>query len=88
MTEAESDSIEVNSIVRSIAPLLVGRDPWIIGGVMADLVAIWIVSHRTDDPSDEDDLHQRLLRKHIELVEGLMGINKKLFDAIETAMKQ
>jgi hypothetical protein len=78
---------EVRPIVESIAPLLVGKDPLIVGAALSDLVAMWIASHRIiDDSGAEREMHRQLWLKHCELVESLIPLNQQLLDAIETAM--
>jgi hypothetical protein len=64
-TAVDKLTVEALKLSRSIMPLLTGKDPGVIGGALADLVAILIAGHH---PSLRDEI----LRLHIDTVTALI----------------
>jgi hypothetical protein len=64
-TTADKLTTDALKLSRSIMPLLTGKDPGVIGGALADLVAILIAGHH---PS----LRHEILQLHIDTVRALV----------------
>jgi hypothetical protein len=62
-------SVEVDRIVERVMPLLAGRAPEVQGGILGDLVAIFIAGHH---PA----LREEMLSMHINLVRQLVPVNE------------
>jgi hypothetical protein len=78
---------EVDDLCEEIRPLLAGREPEIIGAVLGDLVALWLVAHQ--GPADEIEAYREgLLQVFVEMVRGLMPINEKLLRETIKQMRQ
>jgi hypothetical protein len=58
-------TIDALKLSRSIMPLLAGQDPGVVGGALADLVALLIAGHH---PSLRDEI----LQLHIDTVTALI----------------
>jgi hypothetical protein len=67
---------EVERIVASIHPLLVGQAPQVQGAALADLLATWVAGHIIlGDAPETDALRRRLVEMHIEMVRKLVTLN-------------
>lgn len=64
-----SESLE---LADKIAPLLAGREPWVQGGALVDLVSRWLLGHHADTPASSKLLRAELLKSHVEAVVALL----------------
>ena len=81
---------EVAPIVDQIKPSLAGKDDALQGAVLANLLAIWIASHRVRAKGgvrperaarETHRLQSRLLNFHMKQVRHLIPVNNKIIDA-------
>jgi len=83
MSEDLSDSLALESqrLMERIRPLLAGQKSEVVAGALADLLAIWLASHRlrndagTIDAKATDKLRASLLRQHMAAVRELVPPN-------------
>lgn len=76
------DSHEVLRIADTIKPLLSGHRPELQGGVLAELLALWLAGHRSiNNPPSTDAFRERLLAEHIQAVRELTALNSRMIDA-------
>jgi hypothetical protein len=68
----DADVADVAPLVETIRPLLAGKPPRLISAVLADLLAIWIASHRVERPNQAvakvrtRKWQRQLLKDHVE----------------------
>jgi hypothetical protein len=83
----DSRTQEVDDLCEEIRPLLAGREPEIIGAVLGDLVALWLVAHQA--PADEIEAYREgVLQAFIAMVRGLMPINEMMVRELLKQMQQ
>lgn len=71
-----TDPEEVMVLVARIRPLLAGRASHVQGGALADLLAIFLAGHIVPgNPAATDDLRERILQMHLEMVRELVPVN-------------
>lgn len=63
-------TVKVERLSRRISALLAGKPPEVVGAVLGDLVATFIVGHHVD-------AREEILRLHVELVRDLIPINEQ-----------
>jgi hypothetical protein len=68
---------DVGKLVHVIRPILAGKDPNIVGAILADLTAIWIAGHRAASKEETDRLRDELLTMHIKAIELLIRSNAR-----------
>lgn len=73
-----SDTLKVEALVRQLAPLLHGNDPWIIGAALAELTSIWLAGN-VDLKSAEATFRwrQEVHTQQIALIRKLTNVNAK-----------
>jgi hypothetical protein len=68
-----------DELTRKIMPHLAGQDPELVGGVLADLLAIFLAGHVVVGSKPETDkLREDVLAIHLEAVRQLVTINAEL----------
>ena len=75
----ERDAREIAALGRQIAPLLGGHPAEVQGGVLADLLAIWLAGHHV--AGDEDETRRfraELLAMHCTMVRLLVPVNARI----------
>jgi hypothetical protein len=76
------DVLEIVALVEQIRPLLAGREPDIVGGALADLLATWLAGFRVlDNPKATTEFREAMLQMHLECMRPLIAINEKEQDA-------
>jgi hypothetical protein len=65
----------IDAIVRKIIPLLAGQHPTVQGGVLADLMAIYLAGHQGEGA---EALREELLALHVATVRQLIPVNEAL----------
>ena len=69
----------VASLVEEVRPFFAGKPPEMVGGALADLLAIWLASYVVrDNPSETAVLRDSLLAAHIEAVRELVPENEAI----------
>lgn len=67
---------EIHELTSRIHPMLAGRDPAVVGAVLADCVALLIAGHvYVGEPDATATLRGELLAAHIKAVRDLIPIN-------------
>jgi hypothetical protein len=66
-------ALEAHDLVEQIKPLLAGRNPTLLGAVLADLVSMWLAGH-----FGSAGLREELLRLHIQQVRDLIPVNEQI----------
>ncbi len=76
---SDADAHQVRVLVQRIKPILAGHEGSVQGGVLADLLAIWLAGHR-DRSSDTgtEAFREEMLALHIATVRDLIKINHKI----------
>jgi hypothetical protein len=70
---------EIAAVVERIKPILMGRPPEIIGGILADLLAIWLAGHHVEGDEDATrTMRADLLAIHCGAVRNLVTVNAKI----------
>jgi hypothetical protein len=70
---------EVLALVGEIRPLLAGRSPEVQGGVLADLLAMYIAGYvQLGDPEATKRMRELVLEMHIVGVKALIDINYQM----------
>jgi hypothetical protein len=76
------DVLEIVALVEQIRPLFAGREPDIVGGALADLLATWLAGFRVlDNPKATTEFREAMLQMHLECMHPLIAINEKEQDA-------
>ena len=66
---------EVHDVVESIRPLLAGRDSPVVGSVLSELMAIWVVTHvHVDDPEQTRILRDMLITMHVDHTRDILPL--------------
>jgi len=74
----EEEIVEIQMLVHSIHELLKGRDPTLIGAVLADLLSLWLGGHiDLDSKNGTHRIRAELLRIHIRTVEQMIPLSAK-----------
>jgi hypothetical protein len=55
-------------LMRDLAQVVTGEDPAAVGTALGSLVAGWLAGYRRDDPAEQAELRERMLRRHIDTV--------------------
>lgn len=63
----------VGQLVEHGRTLFAGEEPEVVGAALADLLAIWITSHRSDTINHTSHLRAALLRFHFKGVRQLIA---------------
>jgi hypothetical protein len=79
MTTSREGADEVEAIVDRIRPILAGNPPELVGGVLADLFAIWLAGHfdvggRTETAA----LREALIAQWLETARKLIKPNEQM----------
>jgi hypothetical protein len=69
---------QVAVLVEHIRPFLAGQKPEVVGGVLADLLAMLLAGHFAETEADTAKLREELLRLHFEAVRELIGPNERM----------
>lgn len=77
---------EVEEAVRSIVPILAGKDRAIQGAILADLTSIWIIGHRSQNEAETSQLREEIIATHIKYVWHFAEVNEKLIDQVRKEM--
>lgn len=74
-----SDARKVVALVNRIRPVLAGQPPQLVGAALADLLAVWLVSHSVEgDENATRDVRAELLANHCGQVRRLTTVNAKI----------
>jgi len=69
-------------LVEQIRPLLVGKDPVIQSGALAELISYWLAGHIVINSKDQTlELRAKLFATHCALVRDLTALNSEMLDA-------
>jgi len=75
---ADEKADAAEDLTEKISAMLVGVDPDIIGGTLADLTSIWLAGHRiVDDGLATAKFRDEILKGYIKLVHRLTKLNAK-----------
>ena len=75
MDALDADAVVIAKLVHRIGRLLTGRPAQVQGGVLADLLAIWLAGHIVrGDQAATDALREAVLAMHIDAVRQLVPI--------------
>jgi hypothetical protein len=69
---------DVAKLVRAIGSLLVAHDTAVHGAALAELTAIWIVSHVAENPARGHAAHMRLLEIQTKYIRSAINLLEKL----------
>ena len=77
---SHSDLARTEALTRRLYKILAGNSPETQGAALADCVAMWIAGHQTggDDPKALEQLRERLLAMHCEMVSALVPVNAEI----------
>ena len=76
--EADEKATRAQQIIVITSHFLEGQEPGVVGSVLADLMAMYLVSHKIPtDPMNEHDMRTDLLAHWIETVWKLVAINER-----------
>lgn len=70
--------VEVDKVEQRICKILVDHDPALVGIVLADLVARWLVGFQSTDQAFAAQLREDMLAQHIAQVRRMMPVNERL----------
>ncbi len=71
----KSEIATVIETVEEIRPLLAGKGPAAQSAILGELTATWLIGHRHHDGDEAtDELRERLLEGHIELIRRLVKL--------------
>lgn len=81
-TDAKVEMEDFYTLVEGIEPMLAGRDPRLVGAVLADLLSTWLAAHLVLDNdqiarTQTDAMREELIAEHIQLVRKLVPENEK-----------
>lgn len=69
---------QIVELVERIRPLLADHAARVQGGVLADLLAIWLAGHIVpNDQRETDKLREEILRLHVQIVHQLIPPNAR-----------
>ena len=66
------------ALVERIRPLFVDRDPQVVSGVLADLLALLIAGHTERTPAKTKELRDGVLKIHLAAVRKLIPVNDEM----------
>jgi hypothetical protein len=67
-------AVDIVNRVEEIRPLLAGLGSEMQGGILADLVAMWLAGHMADRP----DFREEILRHWLDAVRALIPVNERI----------
>lgn len=73
VADEDAAAVAIAELSRKIQPLLRGQDPAVQGGVLADLLSIWLAGHIVpSDPEMTDKIRREVLELHVATVVELV----------------
>jgi len=76
--DAAEQATRAQQIIAITSHFLSGQEPGVVGSVLADLMAMYLVSHQIPtDPMNEHDMRTTLLAHWCETVWKLVAINER-----------
>ena len=72
----DSKADKIILLASRIAPMLDGVHPDIVGGVLADLTAIWLAGHFSG--GETKALRATMLKLQVETIEALVEVNEEI----------
>lgn len=70
----EFDGAEVWELIATIAPILSGRHPAVIGAALAELLATWVKGHQPIKYASPKGIRHAALRYHMQYVRRLIEL--------------
>lgn len=71
-TKAQEEAVD--RLFQRARRIFAGKPPDITGAVLAELVALWIASHVTDEKAWTNEVRDRLLQVHVDIVRDLIPV--------------
>lgn len=64
----------VDKLFQRTRRIFAGKPPDVTGAVLAELVALWIAGHVADEKAWTEELRERLLTVHVDIVRDLIPV--------------
>ena len=78
MSDDDLSPEHIVELVEKIAPMLAGEHPLVVGGALADLLAIWLAGHLGGGAKATKAYREEILKLHIEAVRSLIPPNEEI----------